>query len=581
MSLAIATALMAAAPLPATAATTGNVRITQTAHPLGNFTVNHYDGLRVLPDRIENLAIVDRAELPTLQARPLVDTDGDGRVSAPERAAHAAAECAALATAQRLTVNGTARPWRVDTADLGYTPGQGGLPTSRLTCRLRADGEPGTIGFANGFLTDRIGWREITAVAEGVRLARSTVPATSVSQELRRYPDDLLSSPLDQRTAALTVVRSAGAGPAAAPALPGVLPAGGPIGDALAALDRTFTGLVGATSLTVPLGILAVLLAAVLGAGHALIPGHGKTVMAAYLAGRRGRPRDAFVVGATVTVTHTAGVLAVGLLLTVFSGLAGESVLSWLGTAGGLLITAIGAGLARSAWRSFRTGTPPTPFHGHGHEHGHRHGHEHGHRHGDGHGHGHGGGHGHEHGHGHGHGHGDGDGHGHSPQRTPLPGDGTSPRGTALLDQTIPAKEAIREEGAIGQEGMTRLEDATHPAVREAPVPPSPGRRWLIGLGVAGGLVPSPSALVVLLGAIALGRTWFGVALVLAYGVGMAATLTATGLLLVTLAARLDRLARAGRALPARLSALAPGGTALLVVVLGLGLTVRSLGGVI
>jgi ABC-type nickel/cobalt efflux system permease component RcnA len=98
----------------------------------------------------------------------------------------------------------------------------------------------------------------------------------------------------------------------------------------------------------------------------------------------------------------------------------------------------------------------------------------------------------------------------------------------------------------------------------------------LVGLGVAGGLVPSPSALIVLLGAIALGRTWFGVALVTAYGLGMAATLTVTGLLLVKLADRLEQRASAGRRLATRLSALAPLGTATMVVLLGAGLALRS-----
>jgi ABC-type nickel/cobalt efflux system permease component RcnA len=102
------------------------------------------------------------------------------------------------------------------------------------------------------------------------------------------------------------------------------------------------------------------------------------------------------------------------------------------------------------------------------------------------------------------------------------------------------------------------------------------GRAGLVGMGVAGGLVPSPSALIVLLGAIALGRTWFGVALVTAYGLGMAATLTATGLLLVKLADRLERRASAGRRLAARLSGLAPTGTAAVVMLLGAGLALRS-----
>jgi ABC-type nickel/cobalt efflux system permease component RcnA len=82
--------------------------------------------------------------------------------------------------------------------------------------------------------------------------------------------------------------------------------------------------------------------------------------------------------------------------------------------------------------------------------------------------------------------------------------------------------------------------------------------------------------LVVVLGAIALGRTWFGVALVTAYGLGMAATLTVTGLLLVKLVDRLERRSSTGHRLAARVSGLAPMGTAAMIVLLGAGLAIRS-----
>jgi ABC-type nickel/cobalt efflux system permease component RcnA len=100
------------------------------------------------------------------------------------------------------------------------------------------------------------------------------------------------------------------------------------------------------------------------------------------------------------------------------------------------------------------------------------------------------------------------------------------------------------------------------------------GRSGLIGMGVAGGLVPSPSALVVLLGAIALGRTWFGVLLVLGYGVGMATTLTVVGILLVRLRVRVGRLPLR------RLREWLPALTATLVLVVGLGLAVRAATGI-
>lgn len=97
-------------------------------------------------------------------------------------------------------------------------------------------------------------------------------------------------------------------------------------------------------------------------------------------------------------------------------------------------------------------------------------------------------------------------------------------------------------------------------------------------MGIAGGLVPSPSALLVLLASVGLGRTVFGVLLVVAYGFGMAATLTAVGLALVRLRNRLARrLASIGpSSVLRRLAGAAPLVTALLVVTVGVALVVRG-----
>ena len=99
-------------------------------------------------------------------------------------------------------------------------------------------------------------------------------------------------------------------------------------------------------------------------------------------------------------------------------------------------------------------------------------------------------------------------------------------------------------------------------------------RKALMVMGAAGGLVPSPSALVVLLGAIALGRTWFGIGLVLGYGVGMALTLVAAGFLIVRARATLDR--RLGGRNGARLTRTLPVMTASFVVIAGVGLAARA-----
>ncbi|MFJ2443062.1 nickel/cobalt transporter [Streptomyces sp. NPDC087658] len=519
-----------------------------TAHPLGNFTVNHHTGLTLRPDRIDATLVVDRAEIAAAQERVRVDRDGDGTVDAAEARAHARQECATAAGRLRVETGGHRLKWTPSGSSFTYHPGEAGLTTSRLTCALTSAADlrgPSDITVRTGYDTSRIGWQEITARSVGVTLTHSDVPARSATDELRHYPTDPLADPLDQRSAAL---RTTPGDVGETPGVSAVLPGAGPLSTALDRVSGVFDSLVGSRELTVPVGLLALLLAVILGASHAALPGHGKTIMAAYLAGRRGTPRDAVTVGATVTLTHTAGVLVLGLALPVATTLAGETVLTWLGVASGLLVTGIGLWLLRAALLN-----RPTPGHHHHHGHGHSHHHEHGHS------------HHHEHGHGHGHHH-HGDA-GLRPQtdraeRTDL----SHGQGPALAVLTKPHSHTTH-----------RHEPHSHPD------PAAVTRGGLIGMGIAGGLVPSPSALVVLLGAVALGRTAFGILLVLGYGLGMAATLTLAGLILVRLRDRIDRTVRTGTARrPALLRQLArtgPVATSALVLLVGIGLTLRAAAG--
>jgi nickel/cobalt transporter (NicO) family protein len=528
------------------------------AHPLGNFTVNHYDHVRLFPDRVDVTSVVDRAEIPTAQILQTIAPDGS---PSPEQlAAAATTECPDVAEAVTLTVDGRAVTWQVTDGTLEAVPGAAGLTTLRLSCQFSAEAtldDEGEVFFEDSYLADRVGWREVTADGEGVRLIGSPVPVASISDELRDYPDDLLTSPIGVRsfTVATEPGENTGAGTAITPE------DGDPFSSALAALDRRLEDLIGDRGLTPLVGALAVLLAVLLGSGHALLPGHGKAVMAAYLAGRRGRTRDALAVGATVTVTHTAGVLILGLALSLSSSLAGDQVIRWLGVGSGLLVACIGVFMLRGAWPRWRAtraqGRPaveplPEPVlagafpvsgsrevpraaarHDHiqGHDHPHEH-HDHTREHHD-----------HEHTrenheHGHGHGHGHDHGHGHTHEH--------------------------HDHGGWGAGGHTHG--------------PATGRGGLIGMGVAGGLVPSPSALIVLLASIGLGRTVFGIVLVLAYGLGMAATLTAVGLLLIRLRGGLERRMtdlRQNRLL-SRLALATPVLTASLVLFLGLALVVRG-----
>ncbi|MFI8438406.1 nickel transporter [Streptomyces sp. NPDC079020] len=495
------------------------------AHPLGNFSVNHHDGLRLARDAIEDTAVVDSAEIPTAQDADATDTDHDGAVSHREATARAAGRCADLARRTRVSVDGKRFDWRVRGAHLTYADGAAGLSVARLTCVLRAEADlsaPASITFASSADASRTGWKEITAVAgAGVRLTASPVPATSPSDMLRRYPANGGDEP--SAVVAATLRTEPGGAGVGAPG-PGAVAGGGtPVDEVpgaravdrgavlFPALENRLTDLMAGRDLTLPVGLLAVLLTLLLGAGHAALPGHAKLAVAACLARREGGVRAAVAVGATVTVTHTAGVLVTGLALTAGGGLLGEQLLGRLGVVSGMVLAALGTVLVVSAVRGVRSGGGSGRLlHGHHHHHPHDHPHDDGH-------------HGHEHGHGHRGEHGHGHRHGQGP--------------------------AGRRKGL--------------PA--------------LLGVGLAGGLVPSPSALVVLLGAIALSRTYFGVLLVVGYGLGMALTLTSAGLLLAGGGSRLAALGE--RRLPA-LRRYTPYGavlTAVAVLAVGIGLTARSL----
>ncbi|MFJ8761700.1 nickel transporter [Streptomyces cyaneofuscatus] len=517
------------------------------AHPLGNFSVNYHTGLVLRPDRIDTRIIVDRAEIAALQERPVVDSDHDDTVSDSESRAYAEEACSGLRKQLHLSLGGKRADWKQSSATLVYENGEAGLKTSRLTCELttRADlTEPTGIRAETDYDTTRIGWHEMTATGQGVRITRTDVPATSATRELRQYPQDPLASPLDQRTASLRSEPGQGAG--AVPAVVAELPGAGVISGVLAKVTGAFDSLVGAREITLPVGLLALFLALVLGASHAAMPGHGKTIMAAYLAGRRGTRRDALTVGATVTLTHTAGVLVLGLALPVSTHLAGETVLMWLGAASGLLVTAIGLWLLLGAVR----GRPQHNHHHHGPNHSHSHVDHH-----------------HNHGHHHDHDHGGGSPHHHGPV-TPASAHDSGPAGEL---QATPAVATLA------------LPDHEHHPADTSTAPRNArrtSRSGLIGMGIAGGLVPSPSALVVLLGAVALGRTAFGVLLVIGYGLGMATTLTLAGLLLVRLRERIESHDRARtlrhHPLLRKLARTGPVITSLLVVAVGLGLTLRA-----
>ncbi|MET8951393.1 urease accessory protein UreH domain-containing protein [Streptomyces sp. NPDC004393] len=522
-----------------------------SAHPLGNFTVNRYDGLVAAPGQLRIDHVEDLAEIPATEARPDLEKLGLSE--------WARRRCATAAAGSTLSVDGHAVPLTVGPSRAQLRPGQAGLHTLRVECALRAPlpkGKTVALSFHSAGATTGPSWREITARGDRMTLTGTDVPKTSVSHELTSYPKDLLSSPADTVKASLRV-RPGGAAlvddrrdaPAAA-----VLPRGA---------DRwteALNNLVAQHHLTVGFAALALLIAIGLGAMHALAPGHGKTLMAASAAARGGRARlrDVMPLAASVTVTHTLGVVALGLLVTAGSA-AAPSVIAWLGLASGVLVTAAGAQLVRRAWRN----RAPVHGHGHSHDHGHEHGHSHSHDHD----------HAHEHEHAHQrvHAHagaqaGQAHDHAHTDHASAHDHDHAH-------DRAHPHDHDHAHDHAHGIPHTHGGSTHTHSV--------APTLRGTILLGFAGGLVPSPSAVVVLVGAAALGQAWFGLLLVVAYGVGLALTLTAAGFAVVKLGSGVNRVldrrpgwTRGPTAALVRRTA--PLGSAFVVVVLGAGLVFKG-----
>lgn len=253
-----------------------------------------------------------------------------------------------------------------------------------------------------------------------------------------------------------------------------------------------------------------------LGALHALEPGHGKSIMGAYLVASRGGVRHALLLGLVVTVTHTLIVflLAIGALILADRFATGQ-VTFWLEIVSGILVLGVGIWMILTSFDLLRRREQNGREFGHGAEHVHPHEHEHEHAH-----------HAHDHGHGHDHPH----------------------------DHPHHAHHGHTHEVSI-------------PAGRD------PLGLWtLVAVGASGGLVPCPAALTALLAAVNLGRPTTGIAVVAAMSLGIAATLIAIGVLFVQ-AGRW-----ASRVFETRgLAVYVPRVSAVLITMLGAILLVRSL----
>jgi nickel/cobalt exporter len=465
-----------------------------SAHPLGNFTVNRFAGLEVGEQFVTIHYVIDMAEIPTFQTAPDIDGNGNGELSEEELDEFAETLAVEVVGNLQLTADGAAVSLDVRDAMAELAAGQGGLDVLRIETDIRGrlPHPKATLAFNDANYAGRIGWKEIIAYTrEGQGIDSSTVPPESPSNALRDYPRDLLSSPLDVTAATVRLDPSAPSVASGSSAVPGA-PEGGDL------FGEAFVGLVDG-ELSAGFLVVALLTAAGIGALHALGPGHGKAIMAAYLVGANGRVRHAVVVGTAISIMHTVSVLALGMItLWAASVFPPERVYPWLSFVSGVVVVGLGAYLLSARVRARRARV--SHDHAHSKDHGHSSDHVH------------------SHGHSHDHGFG---AHSHA----------------------LPADESPLSWKGLG------------------------------ALALSGGLLPSPSALIVLLAAVAIQRVAFGLTLVAAFSVGLAGSLTLLGILV--LRAR----SFASRRMSTRAVAAMPVLSALFILTIGVLLTARAAAG--
>lgn len=477
-------------------------------HPMGNFSVSHYTRLEPSANGLEMTYVLDLAEVPTYTL--LRDWKLDAKSPQADLEAKAAEQARAWAQGLELRAAGKAAPPHLVSVKIRVADGAGGLSVARITSTFELAGAKPPLVFEDHNFPDRAGWKEIViAAGSGAELVSASQGSEDRSKGLTEYPADPTSAPpqdlrasLDWRLTRVQLTKVAPKvvpiqqpRPVAAPVVPPSSsspqtpqPAGTVVkGDFLSRLlakDK-----IGWQWLLVGL-----MVAFGIGGMHALEPGHGKTIVAAYLVGSRGTMKHAAMLGGLVTFTHTISVFLLGLAMLLLSkSFVPERVIRVLEAVSGMSIVVIGAVMLVQRLRLLRAGAHSHDHHHH--DHGHHHGHAHEHHH-------------HDHGHSH-----------------------------------VP-------EGEITFSS-------------------------LVALGVSGGLVPCPAALVIMLAAIAFGHTGAGLVLLVAFSLGLAAVLMAVGMMVLFAKSWLPDPIASGNH---RLLRLAPVLSAIVIMCLGLIMTGVSLG---
>jgi ABC-type nickel/cobalt efflux system permease component RcnA len=505
------------------------------AHPMGNFSINHYAEITINHDSLEVLYLIDMAEIPTfqdLQGTGISANSDDSRLQG-----YLTSKSKEFASGLHVTVDGHNVLLDPVSQNAIFPPGAGGLPTmkfgflyrGKVACKINAC----SVKYEDVNFSGRAGWKEVVVKAgHNVSLIDSSVPEHDRSAQLTNYPTDLVNSPPQTLEAAITfssqtVAATSTPQPAAVKLKPAkvhslkhfegpskigaqnamkVLPASSttPVKIVVtpnrqATPRSAFTQMIASQKIGLGIALLAGLIAVGLGGLHALEPGHGKTIVAAYLVGTRGTARHAFILGMIVTITHTAGVYLLG-VVTLYAQryILPEKLYPFLGVLSGILI----AGMGLYLFLQRLAGGEMAFSHKHG---------------------------------------------------------GVSHDHVGLLSST-------------SERGNRRATTTGGDRAKLQPTRIVPARQLLI-LGITGGIVPCPAALVVLLSAIALHRLFFGLFLIVAFSVGLAVVLIAMGMIAVYAGQLLSRFRTEGPLMQRWL----PVSSALMITILGTAITVRGL----
>jgi ABC-type nickel/cobalt efflux system permease component RcnA len=488
------------------------------AHPMGNFSVSHYTRLEVSATGVEVTYALDLAEVPTYTL--LRDWKRDAKSPQEDLEAKATEQAREWAKALEFAVVGTPVQPKFVRAEIKLSDGAGGLSVARIVSIFELAGVKSPLSFEDHNFPERAGWKEIVIRSgKGVSITKASQPDEERSKALTEYPADPTSAPPQDLRASVEwrTINS----PVISPQTPRVIAAieqPKPVEPAAAAPPPSATPGTPQSPGTVvkgdylsrliamkqiPLGWLltGLVVAFGFGAAHALTPGHGKTIVAAYLVGSRGTLKHATFLGAMVTFTHTISVFLLGLGVLFLSNIVKpEKITPVLGAISGLSIVAVGASLFYKRLKRFQAAGAHSHDHLHDHEHVRPHAHDHHHDHEPMHAHAHS--HAHEHSHSHDHvqvqyhhdqGH----------------------------DHHYHDHDHAHHHHDHGPHG--------HSHVPEGDITLGS----LIALGASGGLVPCPSALVLLLASISFGHVGVGLILLVAFSIGLAGVLMAIGMMVL------------------------------------------------